>query len=764
MRIHELTTERAAGASLVLAVMLAGCGAKADPVAEARGPLAAGDSSAEQTPPADAAGRGVNANRGAQPVSPSGRRDSPPFRARVELETRGLPEGVLVIDLNHDGRSELIAVTKNPGSMHVWEALDAQPTRIDLPDYPLGPVAVSFPQAQMIAVASRASKEILLLDPLAKDPLANAAHFALGGTPRAFGSGDLDGDGAPDLVCALREGQLIWIGTGGVLKSTDLVESQPTTLLVSEGRVIVGSQGCACLCAYRLIDGQLVADESVITLGGIPRDMVSLREGGSEMLAVVGGDHHLWWIGASQHGSEWLRSEQAFLGGAHIEPSDGGSGAIPIDLTHGDASAAQSGTLIRLNHGGQSFQVLDMREDQLRPVGPPTYAGQDPWAASVGDLNDDGLADLAIANRGASRVSIVLGTDGEQFESGALLPVGRGPHSTMIADLFGDEVPEIGVIGALSGTLQIAARDSDTWRIVAEYSARPAGDLLRSADLDRDGSQDLAFMVRDDASARVRVLWGDGKGGYATDTDEVVAGSGVGDLLLHDWDRDGQVEMFVADPDRGRVMLWSWGSRTAKLLASIEVPSIPTALCPIDANGDGKDEIAVALGEPGPRTGFAILQVSEEGATRMRELAHIPTAGFSLDICDAELDGKGPRELCLLVKPQSHDGPGRLRVFALEAASGAWLQRADLITGQRPYALAAGDYDADGREDIIVGAQNSHHVNLWRSTADGLLRQADLGVGRGVLDVSFQDLNGDGMADVVAGNNFSNDLSILLVR
>ena len=59
----------------------------------------------------------------------------------------------------------------------------------------------------------------------------------------------------------------------------------------------------------------------------------------------------------------------------------------------------------------------------------------------------------------------------------------------------------------------------------------------------------------------------------------------------------------------------------------------------------------------------------------------------------------------------------------------------------------------------MVGAQNSHHVNLWTRQADGGLRRLpDLGAGRGVLDVIVTPLGGS--TAVVAANAFSNDLSI----
>ena len=64
----------------------------------------------------------------------------------------------------------------------------------------------------------------------------------------------------------------------------------------------------------------------------------------------------------------------------------------------------------------------------------------------------------------------------------------------------------------------------------------------------------------------------------------------------------------------------------------------------------------------------------------------------------------------------------------------------------------------------MVGAQNSHHVNLFRTVKDGLARRPDLGTGLGVLDVAIVDLDGDGWPEVVSVNSFADDVSIVRTR
>ena len=73
--------------------------------------------------------------------------------------------------------------------------------------------------------------------------------------------------------------------------------------------------------------------------------------------------------------------------------------------------------------------------------------------------------------------------------------------------------------------------------------------------------------------------------------------------------------------------------------------------------------------------------------------------------------------------------------------------------GFRPYRVTCGDLDGDGRAEILVSAQNSHHVELWLTRAGDPLRferTADLGLHGGCLDVLLADLDNDGRPEVIS--------------
>jgi len=93
-----------------------------------------------------------------------------------------------------------------------------------------------------------------------------------------------------------------------------------------------------------------------------------------------------------------------------------------------------------------------------------------------------------------------------------------------------------------------------------------------------------------------------------------------------------------------------------------------------------------------------------------------------------------------------------------------WRVLERLSTGFRPFAIAAGDMDGDGRAEILVSAQNSHHVNLWTQSGEGFARCPDIGVGTGPLGLALVDLDRDGRPELVVASGFSDELDVVRLR
>src|SRR5205807_9414060 len=61
-------------------------------------------------------------------------------------------------------------------------------------------------------------------------------------------------------------------------------------------------------------------------------------------------------------------------------------------------------------------------------------AGGNPSSVAVGDFNDDGVPDLAVANLGSNNVSVLLGNGDGTFRAARGFPAGAAPLSVAGGD------------------------------------------------------------------------------------------------------------------------------------------------------------------------------------------------------------------------------------------------------------------------------------------------------------------------------------------
>ena len=124
----------------------------------------------------------------------------------------------------------------------------------------------------------------------------------------------------------------------------------------------------------------------------------------------------------------------------------------------------------------------------------PYAVAMQPWSIAAGDLNEDGVRDLVVANNYSDRsISVLLGNSDGTFRARVDYPVGNFPWWVEVADLDRDGHRDVIVAGGADGFASVLlGRGDGTLQPRQDY---PAGYALSLAvaDFDNDGRLDVAL-------------------------------------------------------------------------------------------------------------------------------------------------------------------------------------------------------------------------------------------------------------------------------
>lgn len=112
---------------------------------------------------------------------------------------------------------------------------------------------------------------------------------------------------------------------------------------------------------------------------------------------------------------------------------------------------------LRLSHFGSNTTPGESRRYHRSPIlADDAHTG----FVAVGDLNGDGIPDLAVANNSNDYVSVLLGTGTGSFGTVTNFAVGAIPNSIAIGDLNGDGKLDLAVANYGSGSVSILLNNS----------------------------------------------------------------------------------------------------------------------------------------------------------------------------------------------------------------------------------------------------------------------------------------------------------------
>lgn len=212
-----------------------------------------------------------------------------------------------------------------------------------------------------------------------------------------------------------------------------------------------------------------------------------------------------------------LVATDGFNVGVSLGNGDGTFSAVSVYSVPGDATATKLGDFN--NDGKMDVATVDCcsgsyvnqvnillgnGDGTLQP--PTSYAtGNGAGALAIGDLNQDGNLDLAIANSQDDTVSILLGIGDGTFQAQQTYPVSGSPSDITISDLNGDGKPDLAVASAsvFAGDAVLVGNGDGSFQASVPYSLNGYSESIVAADVNGDGKQDLISAGNEGASVQI---------------------------------------------------------------------------------------------------------------------------------------------------------------------------------------------------------------------------------------------------------------------
>jgi hypothetical protein len=506
------------------------------------------------------------------------------------------------------------------------------------------------------------------------------------------GSGDLNGDGKPEIVTAnCGFGNLIVYVNNG------------------DGTFQPGVYYAAGINSpYVMPEAVTIADVN----GDGKKDIISSNADGSDVTVLLGkGD-----------GTVNLPTEGYSTGGtphtSALVADFNGDGFADIIVPDDNFSFAYL-----QGYGDGTFRAAT---DLFSPVPPPATTRAFAQVIASADLNGDGYPDFVVGNCCDSSIGVTVFLSQPDGTLGAGTNYGMGGSltSVAIADFNGDGIPDIAALNLGGDGVQIFTGNGDgTFNPGGSYSTGGSNangtkngpfNQIVTGDFNKDGHIDIA--VANYSSSNVSVLLNNGTGGFATAASYAVAGNAQ-TIATADVNNDGFLDLVVTDyasPGFVNVLL---NQKNGTFLAAPQSPitfafNYPGNIALGDLDGDGKLDLVVTVGDTTKGTGLAAAKGNGDGTFQTAVLFSTTQQNIDLnqplpgDVKMGDINGDGKLDLVYSNMGSGNNADyGTVGIFYNTGSAfgtGMFSTPVEYAAGSVVYSLALADVNQDGATDVVM--------------------------------------------------------------
>ncbi len=334
---------------------------------------------------------------------------------------------------------------------------------------------------------------------------------------------------------------------------------------------------------------------------------------------------------------------------------------------------------------------------------PVNYAtAETPSAVAYGDFNGDGKPDLVTANYEANAVSVLLNNGAGGFDPAVSYNAGHNPKSVSVGDLNNDGKLDLVVANLTSFDLSVLLGKGDgTFTAAPLVTGMNYPTSVAIGDFNSDGKADL--VVANSGSYLTTVMYGKGDGTFAFGFEHFNSEGGMPyAVTTGDFNKDGKQDFAVAFNTNDKVGIYlNLPSGFVNTLKMFAAGNQPLAIAAGDFNGDGTDDVAVA--------NYGSNNVTV--VTGLSTVTTIAVGSLPESLAVANLNGDQGKDLIV-------GNAGTNFVSLLTATTGGQFTRRDVVGVESPSAIAATDFNGDGKVDVIVADYWVNRLTTYLGACD----------------------------------------------
>jgi hypothetical protein len=637
------------------------------------------------------------------------------------------PQGVAIGDLNGDGRLDVAVACSGLGTLEVLlQASDGSLQGALSYSSGNGARAVAiadfnFDTLNDIVVVNSVDRTLSLFIQDRYHDLSLAGKFPTGNNPVSVAAGDINADNRAEAVVANRDDSTLTVFT-----------QNATTWLKRSAAYDVGRNPACVVIADLDRDGRkdvVVAEQGNATVG-------VLRQG------VDGNLTHVLSYPVPN------------------APAWAAAGDLDYDGRPDLALACPANRTAALLFQAQDGSFLPAEEYSV---------GRSPESVVIADLNLDGKRDFAVANRLDNNIGVALlrTTRPGALNQMAAHNTGSSPVGMATGDLNRDGLDDLAVANTLTGgagcSVLLQTRAGQMAAQVQYTTGNPSVPLqaVAVADFNRDGRQDMVFSNRVNAGATVflQTVLGDFTGTPATYYTGLPDSGGylvaAGDLNSDGWPDIALTNIYAVSTDPNTISVFLNDAINGSFFPPLNYTCEGSRGAAIgDVNSDGRNDL---VGVAQTTNEIIVYYQDQFGSltTPGTRLA-ADTAPHGVRIGDLNADGRNDIAVTAWTA-------NMVDVY-LQTASGTLANRATYPVSSTTSAVDVEilDYDGDGLNDLAISHYlGANTISLMNQTRQGTFSGfSTINAGVTPTFLGTGDYNSDGKADLAVTNRGGNSAGI----